>query len=360
MRSTSGAITPSLWGFEQREYLLEFYEQVGGSHYHVNYFRAGRRSPRPAGGARGPDRRLVPAVPEVPRRLGGAADENRIFKQRTVDIGVMSAEQAMAWGFSGPVACGACGRRLDLRKAQPYDMYGDWLDFDSAGRRHRRLLRSLPRPHAGDAAFAAHHPAILNGCRPGRSHPGQQDHAAHRGEMKRLDERSIHHFKLYTEGYHVPEGDLHRDRGARRASSAVTCSPTAQTALNRARSARRATHTSGDGGAIHGAPCWPTRSHHRQPRHRLRGDRPVSGDIRKDGTQSPGGGWGATHAVDQQAAHQPEHFAFDAESEAQIATIIARYPAGKQASAVIPLLYVVQKQMGRQTAAPGCRALRWM
>jgi len=77
----------------------------------------------------------------------------------------------------------------------------------------------------------------------------------------------------------------------------------------------------------------------------------VSGDIRKDGTQSPGGGWGATHAVDQQAAHQPEHFAFDAESEAQIATIIARYPAGRQASAVIPLLYVVQKQMGRQTGS---------
>ena len=77
----------------------------------------------------------------------------------------------------------------------------------------------------------------------------------------------------------------------------------------------------------------------------------MSGDIRNDGTQSPGGGWGATHAVDQQAAHQPEHFAFDAESEAQIATIIARYPAGRQASAVIPLLYLAQRQMGRQTGS---------
>ncbi|MGG5808359.1 complex I 24 kDa subunit family protein [Falsiroseomonas sp. CW058] len=67
--------------------------------------------------------------------------------------------------------------------------------------------------------------------------------------------------------------------------------------------------------------------------------------------QSPGGGWGATHAADQQHPEQPAHFAFDAESEAQIERIVARYPAGKQASAVIPLLYVAQKQMGRQTGS---------
>ena len=77
----------------------------------------------------------------------------------------------------------------------------------------------------------------------------------------------------------------------------------------------------------------------------------MSGDIRSDGVQSPGGGWGATHAADQQHPEQPAHFEFDAESEAQIANIVQRYPEGRQASAVIPLLYVVQKQMGRQTGS---------
>jgi NADH-quinone oxidoreductase E subunit len=77
----------------------------------------------------------------------------------------------------------------------------------------------------------------------------------------------------------------------------------------------------------------------------------VSDDIRKDGVQSPGGGWGATHAVDQQHPEQPAHFAFDAESEAQITEIVRRYPEGRQASAVIPMLYVAQRQMGRHTGS---------
>ena len=77
----------------------------------------------------------------------------------------------------------------------------------------------------------------------------------------------------------------------------------------------------------------------------------MSGDIRNDGVQSPGGGWGATHAADQQHPEQPRHFAFDTESEAQIAGILRRYPEGRQASAVIPLLYVAQKQMGRETGS---------
>jgi NADH-quinone oxidoreductase subunit E len=77
----------------------------------------------------------------------------------------------------------------------------------------------------------------------------------------------------------------------------------------------------------------------------------VSADVRNDGVQSPGGGWGATHAADQQHGPQPAHFAFDAESEAEIGRILSRYPEGRQASAVIPLLYLVQRQMGRQTGS---------
>ena len=77
----------------------------------------------------------------------------------------------------------------------------------------------------------------------------------------------------------------------------------------------------------------------------------MSGPVGKDAVQSPGGGWSATHAADQAPPHQPDSFAFDAESEAKIEKLVARYPAGKQASAVIPLLYVVQRQMGRQTGS---------
>ncbi len=105
-----GAITPSLWGFEQREYLLEFYEAAGGSHYHVNYFRAGgvsRDIPKELEDKIGAWCRQFPKFLDD---LEGLLTENRIFKQRTVDIGVMSAEQAMAWGFSGPClrASGRC------------------------------------------------------------------------------------------------------------------------------------------------------------------------------------------------------------------------------------------------------------
>ncbi len=97
-----GAITPALWGFEQREHLLEFYEAVGGSHYHVNYFRPGGvAKDMPAG----LDARIDGWCRHFPKFLDdleGLLTNNRIFKQRTVDIGIMSAEQAMEWGFSGP------------------------------------------------------------------------------------------------------------------------------------------------------------------------------------------------------------------------------------------------------------------
>ncbi len=117
-----GAITPSLWGFEQREAILEFYEAAGGSHYHANYFRTG-----------GVNRDIPPVVldriaawarqfPSFIDDLHVLLTENRIFKQRTVDIGVMTPEQAIAWGFSGP-CLRASGCAWDLRKIHPYDMY---------------------------------------------------------------------------------------------------------------------------------------------------------------------------------------------------------------------------------------------
>jgi len=137
--------------------------------------------------------------------LEGLLSGNRIFKQRTVDIGVMTAEQAMSWGFSGP-CLRASGCAWDLRKSQPYDMYGE-LDFDVPVGVHgdcydRYLVRMLEMRESL---------RIVHQCLE-RMKPGPVKIADNkitppmRGEMKRSMESLIHHFKLYTEGYHVPAG----------------------------------------------------------------------------------------------------------------------------------------------------------
>jgi NADH-quinone oxidoreductase subunit D len=200
-----GAITPSLWGFEQREKLLDFYEAAGGSHYHVNYFR-------PGGVAKDIPPEVIDRIATWAREfpaflddLEGLLNENRIFKQRTVDIGVMTAEQAIAWGFSGP-CLRASGCAWDLRKAQPYEMY-DRVDFDvPVGRQgdcyDRYLVRMLEMRQSlriVEQCLAAMKPGPVKV-------PDNKIVPPSRGEMKRSMESLIHHFKLYTEGYHVPAG----------------------------------------------------------------------------------------------------------------------------------------------------------
>ena len=148
-----GAITPAFPGFEQREHLLEFYEAVGGSPLPRQLLPAWRRGQGRPAGDRGADRACGagssrPSCDELEDLL----TENRIFKQRTVDIGVMTPEQAMEWGFSGP-CLRASGCAWDLRKAQPYEIYSE-LDFDIPVGPARRLLRPLPRARPGDAAVA--------------------------------------------------------------------------------------------------------------------------------------------------------------------------------------------------------------
>ncbi|WP_236033523.1 NADH-quinone oxidoreductase subunit D [Belnapia mucosa] len=200
-----GAITPALWGFEQREHLLEFYEAAGGSHYHVNYFRPGgvaRDLPADLPG------RIATWAAQFPKFLDdleGLLTNNRIFKQRTVDIGVMTAEQAMEWGFSGP-CLRASGVPWDLRKAQPYEIY-DQLDFDiPVGRQGDCYDRYLIRIMEMRQSLR-----MVEQCL-GRLKPGpikildNKIVPPKRGEMKRSMESLIHHFKLYTEGFHVPEG----------------------------------------------------------------------------------------------------------------------------------------------------------
>jgi NADH-quinone oxidoreductase subunit D len=200
-----GAITPALWGFEQREHLLEFYEAVGGSHYHVNYFRPGGvAKDMPAG----LDARIDGWCRQFPKFLDdleGLLTNNRIFKQRTVDVGIMSAEQAMEWGFSGP-CLRASGVPWDLRKSQPYEIY-DQLDFEvPVGRQGDCYDRYLVRMMEMRQSLR-----MVQQCL-ARLKPGpvkildNKIVPPSRGEMKRSMESLIHHFKLYTEGYHVPAG----------------------------------------------------------------------------------------------------------------------------------------------------------
>jgi NADH-quinone oxidoreductase subunit D len=200
-----GAITPSLWGFEQREHLLEFYEAAGGSHYHVNYFRPGGLAKDIPAGL---DARIAGWCDQFPKFLDdleGLLTNNRIFKQRTVDIGIMSAEMAMEWGFSGP-CLRASGVPWDLRKSQPYEIY-DQLDFEiPVGRQGDCYDRYLVRMMEMRQSLS-----MVRQCL-ARLQPGpikvldNKIVPPSRGAMKRSMESLIHHFKLYTEGYHVPAG----------------------------------------------------------------------------------------------------------------------------------------------------------
>ena len=200
-----GAITPSLWGFEEREKLLEFHEAASGARYHGNYFRTGGVSrDLPAGLA---DRiaEWAHGFPKFVDELETLLTGNRIWKQRTVDIGIMTPEDALAWGFSGP-CIRASGIPWDLRRSQPYDMY-DQVEFEvPVGRNGDCYDRYLVR-----IAELRQSTYIIQQClekmRPGevrivdRKFTGPK-----RQEMKRSMEALIHHFKLYTEGFHVPAG----------------------------------------------------------------------------------------------------------------------------------------------------------
>ncbi len=203
-----GAITPSLWGFEQREVLLEFYEAVSGSHYHANYFRPGGVAKDMPAGLTERIRGWATEFPNFIDELEGLLTDNRIFKQRTVDIGVMTAEEAMEWGFSGP-CLRASGVPWDLRRQQPYDVY-DRMKFEIPVGRHgdcydRYLVRMAEMRESLK---------IIHQCLD--QMPGGpikvDDHKITpppRAEMKRSMEALIHHFKLYTEGYHVPAGETY-------------------------------------------------------------------------------------------------------------------------------------------------------
>jgi NADH-quinone oxidoreductase subunit D len=200
-----GAITPSLWGFEEREKLMEFHEAASGARLHANYFRPGGVSKDLPAGLTDRIAAWAETFPKFIDDLEELLTNNRIWKQRTVDIGLFTAEQALAWGFSGP-PLRASGVPWDLRRAQPYDKYHE-VDFQiPVGRNGDCYDRYLMRIYELRESLKIIKQALA------KMKPGPikvQDHKFSpptRGEMKRSMEALIHHFKLYTEGYHVPPG----------------------------------------------------------------------------------------------------------------------------------------------------------
>jgi NADH-quinone oxidoreductase subunit D len=207
-----GALTPPLWGFEEREKLMIFYERVSGSRMHANYFRVGGVRQDTQAELLDDIEAWCHTFPKTLDDLDTLVMNNRIFKQRNVDVGVVSLEDCWKWGFSGPMVRGS-GAAWDLRKAQPYERYEE-LDFDiPVGRNGDNYDRQLIRMEEMRQSVRI----MLQCIRKLREPDGQGPVSAEdgkvvppsRGDMKRSMEALIQHFKLFTEGFHVPAGEVY-------------------------------------------------------------------------------------------------------------------------------------------------------
>jgi NADH-quinone oxidoreductase subunit D len=207
-----GALTPPLWGYEEREKLMVFYERACGARMHANYFR-------PGGVARDLPDQLVEDIGafcdpflKVVEDLDELFVGNRIFKQRNVDIGVISLEDAWKWGFSGVMVRGS-GAAWDLRKAQPYECYEE-MEFDiPVGKNGDCYDRAVIRMEEMRQSTYIMKQCVEKLLRAdGRGPVLTQNHKVtqpSRGEMKRSMEALIQHFKVFTEGVHVPAGEVY-------------------------------------------------------------------------------------------------------------------------------------------------------
>jgi NADH-quinone oxidoreductase subunit D len=203
-----GAMTPMLWAFEERERLMEFYERACGARLHAAYFRPGGVHQDLPAGLLDDILAWTHSFPKTIDDMEGLLTENRIFRQRTVDIGKVSAQDAMDWGFSGPMLRG-CGVPWDLRKAQPYDGYESY-DFDvPVGKNGDCFDRYLVRVEEMRQSLKIIRQAIERMPDGPVQTPDHKVTPPKRGEMKRSMEALIHHFKLYTEGFHVPAGEAY-------------------------------------------------------------------------------------------------------------------------------------------------------
>jgi len=203
-----GAVTPFLWCFEQRELLMEFYERVSGARLHAAYYRPGGVHQDLPAGLIDDIMKWAQGFPAVLDDIEGLLTENRIFKQRLVDIGIVSAAEALDWGFTGPMLRGS-GVPWDLRKAQPYMVY-DRMKFDvPIGKTGDCYDRYLVRMEEMRQSLRI----VKQACEEMPGGPCTSDDRKitppKRGDMKRSMEALIHHFKLYTEGFHVPPGETY-------------------------------------------------------------------------------------------------------------------------------------------------------
>ncbi|WP_207759266.1 NADH-quinone oxidoreductase subunit D [Sandarakinorhabdus cyanobacteriorum] len=203
-----GAMTPMLWLFEEREKLMEFYERVSGARFHAAWFRPGGVHQDLPAGMLEDIAAWCDGFPRLLDEFQGLVADNRIFKQRNVDIGVISKDDAINWGFTGP-CIRASGVAWDLRKAQPYDAY-HLVDFNvpvsNDGDCYARFMVRMEEMRESVK--------IIRQCvrdMPAGPHITENRKVAppSRREMKRSMEALIHHFKLYTEGLHVPAGEAY-------------------------------------------------------------------------------------------------------------------------------------------------------
>ena len=205
-----GALTPPLWGFEQREILMVFYERACGARLHANYFRPGGvHQDLPPQLIEDIDDWAVHEFPKFMKDLDELLTENRVFKQRNVDICIVSEQEILDWSFSGVMARGS-GLAWDLRRSQPYECY-DEFEFDIPVGKHGDCFdRYLCRMQEMRESLKM----IRQACEMLRKEPGDvlargKLTPPKRAEMKTSMEALIHHFKLYSEGFHVPVGEVY-------------------------------------------------------------------------------------------------------------------------------------------------------
>ena len=203
-----GALTPSLWGFEERETLMTFYERVSGSRLHANYFRPGGVHQDMTRGLEEDIGKFCNSFPKIIDDLETLLTDNRIFKQRNVDIGVVSKEDALEYSFSGVMIRGS-GIPWDLRKSQPYECY-DQLDFKiPIGKNGDCYDRYLCRIDEMRESVKIINQCLVNIPKgPIKTLDGKISFPSKK-EIKESMEALIHHFKLFTEGFHVEKDEIY-------------------------------------------------------------------------------------------------------------------------------------------------------
>ena len=203
-----GALTPSLWGFEERETLMTFYERVSGSRLHANYFRPGGVHKDLPRGLSEDILSFCETFPKIMDDLETLLTDNRIFKQRNVNIGIVTKQEALEHSFSGVMLRGS-GIAWDLRKSQPYECYEDFNFKIPIGKNGDCYDRYICRMEEMRESIK-----IIKDCLkrmptgPVKSIDGKIT-PPKKENLKNSMEALIHHFKLFSEGFRVPEGEIY-------------------------------------------------------------------------------------------------------------------------------------------------------